>query len=461
MKYLVTASLLCVALSASSQFYDVDTLYWSGPTDERINLVILGDGYQETEFGKFSDDAQDFMNSLFAESPYKEYQSYFNVVIIKVPSNESGASHPGTATDVTEPATPVEDIDNVFGSRFDAFDIHRLLVAENTSKINSVLAINFPSYDQVLILANSPHYGGSGGQFPVSSTDEAAAEIAIHEIGHSFAALRDEYYPGDVFALEAANMTKETVPSTIKWKNWLQDDGIGVYKHCCGGDADKWYRPHENCKMRFLGVPFCAVCKEATIETIHDLVSSVQSYEPLAGAPLEEQDTFKFQVDVLAPSPNTIRIEWILNGESVDKNVSNFSLVYDDLPAGANQVVVRVEDTTQMLRVDNHEAIHFTEVEWQINSITTSIDKVQERTIDISVYPNPTSDHLEVDLGDGFDEDFSISLFDEQGRAIMKKDVAARFKKSQLSLSDLPSGTYVLKFQLGKRLIASRTFVKI
>ncbi len=461
MKYLLLLSLVCIVCSVSSQSFDVDTLLWSGPTSKRINLVILGDGYQEEELDDFSKDADDFMNSLFDVSPFREYQSYFNVVIVKVPSNESGASHPGTASDVTEPLTPIKGVDNIFGSRFDAFDIHRLLVAENTSLVNSVLAINFPSFDQVLVLANSPYYGGSGGQIPLSSTHEDAAEIAIHEIGHSFAALRDEYYPGDVFALEAANMTKENQSSTIKWKNWLQDNGVGVYKHCCSGDASSWYRPHENCKMRFLGVPFCAVCQEAIVETIHDLVSPVEAYQPFNIDPLEEQDTFSFNIDVIAPSPNTIKIEWMLNGQAVDKNVSSLALAHTDLPAGANQVIVNVQDTSHMLRVDNHQSIHFIEVEWQINSITTSIDKIKERMIDINLYPNPTTEIIDVDLGEGFDEDFSMSLFDERGRAIMKKNVAARFKKSQLSLSDLPSGTYVLKFQLGKRLIASRTFVKI
>jgi hypothetical protein len=82
-------------------------------------------------------------------------------------------------------------VDNYFGSAFDSYNIHRLLVPTKTFAINNVLATNVPNYDQVVILVNSPYYGGSGGQFATSSTHTSANEIAIHEIGHSFVGLID------------------------------------------------------------------------------------------------------------------------------------------------------------------------------------------------------------------------------------------------------------------------------
>ena len=103
----------------AAQTFEVQSIYNSGPDDKRINLVILSDGYQASELGAFITDANSFTNALFAESPYLEYKNYFNVYAIKVPSNQSGASHPGTATDVTEPVIPVAVVDNYFGSTFD------------------------------------------------------------------------------------------------------------------------------------------------------------------------------------------------------------------------------------------------------------------------------------------------------------------------------------------------------
>jgi hypothetical protein len=73
-----------------------------------------------------------------------------------VPSNECGASHPATATDVYEPVHPVNTVDNYLGSTFDYFGINRLLVAVNSSAIANVLAINIPKYYQFIILANTP-----------------------------------------------------------------------------------------------------------------------------------------------------------------------------------------------------------------------------------------------------------------------------------------------------------------
>ena len=86
-----------------AQQFDVDTLAFNGNSDKHINLVILSDGYRQSELTKFITDATNFTNGFFNEVPFSNYKKYFNVFIIKVPSNQSGASHPGTATDVIEP----------------------------------------------------------------------------------------------------------------------------------------------------------------------------------------------------------------------------------------------------------------------------------------------------------------------------------------------------------------------
>ena len=66
----------------------------------------------------------------------------------------------------------------------------------------------------------------------------SANQIAIHQIGHSFGKLKDEYYAGDQYATEnAVNMTQVTDPALVKWKNWIGDNGIVIYQHCCGGNS--------------------------------------------------------------------------------------------------------------------------------------------------------------------------------------------------------------------------------
>ena len=217
-----------------AQVFEMDTILWNGNTNKRINYVFLADGYQQSELNQFVTDVEGVTNALFNTTPFFEYRNYFNVFAIKVPSNESGAKHPGTAND--EPGNqPVVAVDNYFGSTFDFADIHRLVVATENFKISNVLAANFPDFDQSFILVNSPYYGGSGGSNAVSTTHVNAGEIAIHEIGHSFAHLSDEYFAGDQFLGESPNMTSVTDPAIVKWKNWYGDEGIGIFPHCCGG----------------------------------------------------------------------------------------------------------------------------------------------------------------------------------------------------------------------------------
>ena len=92
------------------QVFDLDTLQYNGDIHHLINLVILGDGYQEHELPQYLIDASNFAETFFSNRPYSEYQQFFNVFAIKVPSNESGASHPGTATDIDEPEIPVIEV---------------------------------------------------------------------------------------------------------------------------------------------------------------------------------------------------------------------------------------------------------------------------------------------------------------------------------------------------------------
>jgi len=376
--FLFTVFLISWSVSYA-QVFDVDTLQYTGDIDQRINLVILGDGYQETELQQFITDAGNFTDTFFSNSPYLEYRQFFNVFTIKVPSNESGASHPGTATDVMEPEHPVIEVDNYFGSIFDYYEIHRLLVPVNTSAIMNVLANNFPSYDQVVMLVNTPYYGGSGGQWATASTNPESSDVAIHELGHSFVGLKDEYWAGDFYAAEGINMTQETDPLLVRWKNWMGDYGVGIYQHCCGETSASWYKPHENCKMQYLNKPFCPVCVEGTIERIHALTDPIISYSPAEKNISTLSCDVEFSVDLVEPEPNTLRRRWILNDVEIERNMDVVQVSGDSLNVGANTLKLVIEDTTELLRVDNHENMHVYNVSWNITNNLNLVNK--EETI--------------------------------------------------------------------------------
>ncbi len=451
MKYLITLSAMLCIFHANAQFFNTDTLLYNGDINRRINLVILGDGYQTQEMGKFRADAQKFIDALFREVPFDRYQNYFNIFIINVPSNASGASHPGTAGDVPEPAHPVASVDNYFGSTFDYGGIHRLLVATRTSAVTNVLAQHFPLYDQVFILTNSPYYGGSGGLYPVASTEASSAEIAIHELGHSFANLRDEYWAGDIYAQEAANMTQFIAPNLLKWKNWLNTEGIGTYQYCCGGNASQWYHPHESCKMKLLGPPFCAVCKEAIVEKIHSLVNPIENFTPATSNPILSGAPIQFKLDLIAPTPNTLKVIWDLNGDTIpNNNAPSMTLSPDDFLIGTNTLTVTVEDTTRLLRVNGHGNFHRFAVSWIIRSNVTGIEDIQtaRERIFIRTFPNPATDIVHVQIESENAAAIRIELYDAYGKrleSLQQPTVPAGRHHTSLSLQAYPAGMYFLK----------------
>jgi IgA peptidase M64/type IX secretion system substrate protein len=453
---------ILTALAVSAQIFDIDTIQYTGDTDARINLVVLSDGYISNELDQFIIDVNDFASEFFSQTPYAEYQDYFNVFAIKVPSNESGATHPGTATDVSEPVHPIMFVDNYFGATFDVGNIHRLLVPTNSFAVSNVLANNFPSYDQVLILVNSPYYGGSGGQYATASLHSSSIEVAIHELGHSFAGLKDEYYAGDNYASEGINMTQETDPTLVKWKNWINDNGIGIYQHCCSGNSSMWYRPHQNCKMRALNNPFCSVCIEGTIERIHFLVSPLDNYTPENNNPINSSSfPVEFALDLIKPQPNTLKINWLLNESGFQNNIDTILISENDLDPGDNNLTVFIQDSTQFLRIDGHESIHINSITWTIEYAMTGITQLSSSSdkMRIEIFPNPSANQLTVKWDSEIKQSFSIDLCNLNGKKL-KTFEQINNDMILINLEAFPSGTYMINFSTGNTVITSRKVIK-
>lgn len=444
---------------AFSQTFDVQALKNSGDDDKRINLVILGDGYQASEFSKFETDATNFMNAMFSQEPFASYENYFNVYIIKVPSNESGATHPRTAADEPNPVVPMLTVDNYFGTSYDNYNIHRLLYTFNTALISTVLANNFPQYDQALVLVNSPYYGGSGGTFPISSTGTDAREIAIHEIGHSFVDLKDEYYPGDILAGEAINMTQETNPALVKWKNWLGVNNVGIFPYATSGVAATWNRPHQTCKMRYLGSDFCAVCKEGIIERIHDLISPIDSYSPTEATISELTFPLNFQLNTIQTLPtNTLENTWTLNSTDIATNSTTVVVEEGDLSTGTNSLTVVVHDATPLINIDNHETIHVATVTWTIDN-TLGVQDVVANDFSLTMYPNPSSTIVNIQSANALNKEVLVEIVSLDGKKIKSVQLFNN-QNTPIDISSLSNGLYITNFYTNGVLIASKKLIK-
>lgn len=106
-------------------------------------------------------------------------------------------------------------------------------------------------------------------------------------------------------------MTKNNNSTSIKWKNWWGNNGIGAYSH---STDPSWYKPHQNCKMQYLGKLFCSVCVETTIEKIHTLTNPIISIDPQNTGKINStnDNEMPFSLDLLLPVPNTLNVTWTI-----------------------------------------------------------------------------------------------------------------------------------------------------
>ncbi|MCA5004518.1 M64 family metallopeptidase [Sphingobacterium bovistauri] len=386
MKYLIATLIsFLIALHGSAQSFKIDSLQYQGSSENIVNLVILGDGYTADEIVYFQEDAKRFTEYFFKTEPFSQYINYFNVFAINTISEESGATHTCTASDCpkvhhneenlhprfnqfpTRIAVPEISPNTIFGSSFDNAGIHRLVVPQKGDKIEEVLENHIPNYTQVVILVNSPYYGGSGGKYATATVNFKSNEIAVHEIGHSFAHLGDEYWAGNQYATEGPNRTQEADPKKVSWSHWIGTNGIGVYSYGAKDSRAKWFRPHEFCKMQYLVAPFCSVCQEVFVQTIHNKSNPITRVFPKADQIVDVKDANKFGVNILKPSPNTMRVRWYLNGKILTHNQDSIYLNKGILQKGINTLKVEVKDTTLLVRNPNHQPDGFSKT-WQINA---------------------------------------------------------------------------------------------
>ena len=194
------------------------TIQKTGEPETGVDFLILGDGYTAAEAKKFEADARRLTETLFATSPFKEHRKNFNVWAICPPAAEPGISRPSTGIYRDSP----------IGATYDAFGSERYVLTFDNHALRK--AAQFAPYEFIEVVANGRTYGG-GGIFNLYSTvasDNAFADyVFVHEFGHHFAALADEYYTSSVAYAPATdrvepwepNATALLDPNNLKWRH--------------------------------------------------------------------------------------------------------------------------------------------------------------------------------------------------------------------------------------------------
>ena len=267
----------------------------SGPAKDRWNVAIVSEGYRDIEMAQFVTDAQQFADALLATAPFDRLRAALNIYRVDVTSTDSGAKDPkkcgGTGA---KPRT-------YFDASFCTDGIRRLLVGNN-GRVLKVVSKQVPQWHVAFLAVNSPLSGGSGGAVATFSKAIRAAEIAIHEIGHTAFGFADEYEYYSGCAESGQNKHSGSEPSQpnittnknrarTKWRDLIQPSTpVPTTKNanCANCDpqpspvavgtiglfegADYYhcgvYRPEFDCKMRNLDQPFCGVCQRVIVKKL-------------------------------------------------------------------------------------------------------------------------------------------------------------------------------------------------
>lgn len=263
---------------------NVTKLQYNGDSENHADLVFLAEGYTAAEQDKFLADAKRFMETLFTIPPYPDHRNDFNVWAVGLVSEESGTDSSGKGIFKN----------TALNSGYYTFGLDRYLTTPDIKSIRDAVW-NVPC-DAVFILINAKTYGGGGiyNFYAMGTADnERTQSVFVHEFGHSFAGLADEYFSSTVAYNDFYNLKYEPWEPNIttlvnfssKWKNQLAKgtpiptpltdqykDKLGVFEG--GGYLPKGiYRPMDHCMMRDYA-PFCPVCSAAIVRMISYLTDN-------------------------------------------------------------------------------------------------------------------------------------------------------------------------------------------
>lgn len=335
----------------------VTTILSNGPSANRVDVVVLGDGFTAAQVasGAYRSAVEAFFAGVFAQQPYREYLRAYNLHLVDVVSAQAGSDHPSRGIAV----------DTALDSTYDCSGIQRLICVSLT-KVNAVIArspIAGDAHDLVVVMVNDTEYGGSGGSVGVASLHASAVELILHEVGHTFALLADEYTtqpPTCVVSPEPAqaNATAVTERAAIKWLPWIDPSTPvpttnttpgepGLYlgaRYCPAG----LYRPTYDSKMRTLGRPFDQINTEQHVRRIYNLMSPIDAVSPpLTTTAVHQGD--RFTVTPFPPASHALEVTWRVDGALAGTGAE---FVTTAVPQGPHEITATVRDTTAMVRSD-------------------------------------------------------------------------------------------------------------
>lgn len=267
-------------LESSLPLAETDILLKNGDPEKCIDIAIIAEGYTIEEQALFFKEARKISKGLFSSSVFDKHKDKLNIYAIAAPSQQSGVDNPHQQ----------KWSNSALNSSFNTFYSDRYLTTSDIRTVRDYAAL--VPYDQIYILANTDKYGGGGiyNFYSIcASRGRAESEVFIHEFGHAFAGLGDEYYSSDVSYSDFYDLELEPwqpnlttlVNFNSKWKDLIDENTpvptpserkyrkkTGLFEGG-GYSAKNIYRPALDCRMKTNEAnDFCEVCQAAIERTI-------------------------------------------------------------------------------------------------------------------------------------------------------------------------------------------------
>jgi tetratricopeptide (TPR) repeat protein len=291
--------------STPSSFLGWDYVVEHGPSSNRVDIVLMGDGYELESLKAFAKLAEDIPPLFERQATFREYWNYLNFMRCDLLSAESGVDGFGREYDTALNA-----------STGDTYAGH---VVIDRGRVAAMFA-ELPEHDDLAICYVKTGVLGTGGS-GVATIGGRSATTTIHEWGHAFGLLGDEYDTAQSAHQGAprrsANVSDTGDPKLVPWAHWLEakHPGVGVYEGAAARVKGAWRSTTTGCTMAS-SERFCVVCQEQLVLRIYDYVDPIDSVvpdpQPLRNKPpiVMSAEGLTIDVHVMRPATHALEVTW-------------------------------------------------------------------------------------------------------------------------------------------------------
>lgn len=302
----------------------------NGKSDNRVDVVVMGDGFALDDQNEFEDIARSVVDVFAKEKLLGEYFAYHNFVRVNLKSKDQGVSGFGRTKDTALGGHIAGQVQGQVG------------VDQRKAKKMLNQLDEHDGYAIAIVKAGSSGTGGGG----IAAIGGRADDTLVHEWGHAFGGLSDEYstFTGHRGSpRNTVNVSSTDDETRVPWKHFVEAGypGVGAYRGADGRIKGAWKPTSGGCRMAS-GGRFCPVCREQMILQIYRRVDPIDEHEPgvtTQNQPIPGKGSVKFAVTLLEPKSHKLDVRWHVLPEAQAIRVTSEARMPDRLRRGRLQPI--------------------------------------------------------------------------------------------------------------------------